>query len=118
MLFNGFNTLYIYILPKFYEFMAQYSDEYANINMQEIMNAQPQKQQLLTMLAAIAPFAAGGLVLSWLLLKAIASINGRTLTWASLCGAKEETVQTKPVNIFLILGWAFCLAMAVGAMQG
>ena len=118
MLFNGFNTLYIYILPKVYDFMAQYSDEYANINMEEIMNAQPQRQQLLAMLVAVAPFAIGGLVLSWLLLKAIANINGRTLTWKSLCDVKEENVQTKPINVFLILGWAFCLVMALGAMQG
>lgn len=118
MLFNGVNIVYVYILPKFYDFMAQYSEEYASINMEEVMNAQPAKSQLFAMLVVIAPFAVGGLVLTWLLLKAIAKINGRTLTWESLRGEKSEGIQVKPVNIFLILGWAFCLVMAVSALLG
>ena len=91
-----------------------------DFSMQEVMKLanSPAGQQLLAMLVAVAPFAIGGLVLSWLLLKAIANINGRTLTWKSLCDVKEENVQTKPINVFLILGWAFCLVMALGAMQG
>lgn len=118
MLFNGINTMYVYILPKLYDFLAQYSEEYANINVEEMMNTQPQMSQLLAMLVVLAPFAVGGLVLTWLLLKAIAKINGRILTWASLRGTKEEVVQTKPVNVFLILGWVFCLVMSVSALFG
>ena len=118
MLFNGINTMYVYILPKLYDFLAQYSEEYANINVDEMMNTQPQMSQLLAMLVVLAPFAVGGLVLTWLLLTAIAQINGRTLTWASLRGTKEEVAQTKPVNVFLILGWVFCLVMSVSALFG
>lgn len=118
MLFNGFNTMYVYILPKLYDFLAQYSAEYADINVEEMMNTQPQMSELLAMLVMLAPFAVGGLVLTWLLLKAIAKINGRTLSLASLRGEKEEVIKTKPVNVFLILGWIFCLIMSVSALFG
>ncbi len=118
MLFNGVNIMYVYILPKLYDYMAQYSKEYADINMEEIMSAQPEQSQLFAMLIVVAPFAVGGLVLSWLLLKAIAKINGRTLTWAALKGEKSEVAKTRPVNVFLILGWIFCLVLAVSALLG
>lgn len=118
MLFNGMNIIYVYILPKLYEYLAQYSAAYADLDMEEILNAQPAKSEILTMLAVVAPFAAGGLILTWLLLKAIAKINGKTLTWAALRGEKSEVAKTKPVNVFLIIGWAFCLLLAVSALFG
>lgn len=118
MLFNGMNIIYVYILPKFYEYLAQYSAAYADLDMEEILNAQPAKSEILTMLAVVAPFAAGGLILTWLLLKAIAKINGKTLTWAALRGEKSEVAKTRPVNVFLIIGWAFCLLLAVSALFG
>lgn len=116
MLFNGVNTAYVYILPKLYDFLAQYSAEYADVNLEETMNQTVEKPQLLAALIVMTPFAVGGLVLTWLLLRAIAKINGREFTWASIRGEKEETTKTKPVNVFLILGWLLCLLSAVSAL--
>lgn len=116
MLFNGMNVAYVYILPKLFDYMAQYSEEYVSIHMD--MSTQPAKSQILAMLAVIAPFAAGGLVLTWLLLRAIAKINGQTLTWAALRGEKSEVKKTKPMNVFLMIGWIFCLALAISALFG
>ncbi|MDE6434075.1 MAG: CPBP family intramembrane metalloprotease [Lachnospiraceae bacterium] len=118
MLFNGMNVAYVYILPKLFDYMAQYSEEYAGINMEEVMSAQPAKSQILAMLTVIAPFAVGGLVLTWLLLRVIAKINGQNLTWAALRGEKSEVKKTKPMNVFLIIGWIFCLALAISALFG
>lgn len=112
MLFNAVNTAYIYILPKLYAFMGQFSEEYANVDIEAAFNQTVTKSQLLPMLVILTPFAIGGLVLTLLLLKAIAHINGRAFTWEYIRGKKEEAVKTKPVNVFLILGWVFCLANA------
>jgi hypothetical protein len=115
-LFNGMNTIYVYVLPKMYEFLGQFYAEYANMNLDDVLNEQPTKSQLLTTLVTLTPPAVVGLVLTVLLLKAIAKINGRTLTWASVRGDKSNTKQVSPVNVFLILGWIFCLLMAVSEL--
>jgi len=112
MLFNAVNTSYIYILPKLYEWLGKYSQEYANMDMESIFEQTPEKTQLLSMLVVITPFAVGGIVLTVLLLKAIANINGRPFTWAYIRGNKEETAKTRPVNVFIILGWVFCIVIA------
>lgn len=112
MLFNAINTSYVYILPKMYEWLGQYSEQYANVDMETLFNQTPTSAQLIPMLAVLTPFAIGGVVLTVLLLKAIANINGRPFSWAYICGKREEVKQTKPVNIFLILGWIFCLVIA------
>jgi hypothetical protein len=102
--------------PKLYEFLGHFYAEYANMNLEDVLNEQPTKMQLFSSLVALTPFAVGGLVLTVLLLKAIAKMNGRTLTWASVRGDKSKAKQTSPVNVFLILGWIFCLLMAVGEL--
>lgn len=116
MLFNAINTSYIYILPKLYEWLGQYSEAYANVNMETLFNQTPAKAQLIPMLGVLTPFAIGGVVLTALLLKAIANINGRPFTWAHICGKKEEIKQTNPINLFLVLGWIFCLAIAIWSL--
>lgn len=113
MLFNAMNTLYLYILPVMYEFLGRYSPEYANVDLNEMMSQTVTKPELLVMLVVITPFAIGGFVLTILLLKLIAKMNGRSFTWATLRGEKAEVKKTRPVNVFVILGWAFCLFMAV-----
>lgn len=114
MLFNAYNTAYVYILPKLYEFLGQYSSEYANVNMDELMSATVSKQDILSSLLMITPTAFIGLFLAVLLLRQIAKINGRAFSWKYICGDKEDTQQTKPVNIPLLLGCAFCVAVALG----
>lgn len=113
MVFNAFNTAYVYILPRLYEFLGQYSSEYANVDMDELMNATVSKQEIMTSLLMITPAALIGLVLAILLIRQIARINGREFSWKYFCGNKEEVKQTKPVNIPLILGCVFCIAIAV-----
>ncbi|MCM1158672.1 MAG: CPBP family intramembrane metalloprotease [Bacteroidales bacterium] len=113
MLFNAVNTAYVYILPKLYEFLGQFYAEYANIDMEEVMNTTASNSQLIPMLVLVTPFAVGGIVLTVLLIKAIAKINGRQMTWAYLCGSEEEKKKTSPVNVFLLLGWGICLVISV-----
>lgn len=116
MLFNAMNTLYLYILPKMFEFMAQFSEEYAKIDLNETMAQTAKPSEILFMLAVITPFAIGGLVLTILLLKQIAKINGREFTWACFKGNKEEVKKTKPITVGIILGWLFCLINATAAL--
>lgn len=113
MLFNGINTAYIYILPKFYQKLGEYYTEYADFNMEAMLKEQPTATQLISMLVALTPLAAGGLALTMLLLKTIAKMNGRELTWKSICEKRENMSAAKPVNGFLIVGWAFCLLIAI-----
>lgn len=113
MLFNAVNTCYVYILPKLYEWLGRYSQEYANLDMEAVFEETPSNTQLFAMLAVMTPFAIGGIVLTILLLKAIAGINKRPFTWAYICSRKEGAEKTGPVNVFLILGWIFCVVIAV-----
>ncbi len=103
MLFNAINTSYLYILPKIYEVVGRYE----GTSPEDALNATPTKEQLMPMIDLLIPFAIGGLVLMVLLLIAIAKLNGRTFTWASLKEKKDETV--KSVNIPLLVGWVICL---------
>lgn len=116
MIFNGYNTAVLFILPKLYEFLGQFSPEYANVNIEEAMGATPEKSQLFVMSAVIAPIAIAGCVGAWFLLKLIAKINGRELTWAKIRGDKEQTSLTKPINVIMILCWIFCFVMCVSAL--
>ncbi len=114
MLFNAVNTSYVYILPKLYTFLGRYSSEYANVNIDELMNTTVSKQELLSSLMMFTAPAFIGLFLTILLLLQIAKLNGREFTWAHICGDKEEVRMTKPVNVPLLLGCAFCIAIALG----
>ena len=113
MLFNAVNTSYVYILPKMYEWLGRYSQEYADMDIEAIFEQTPSGTQLLPMLFVGAPFAVGGIVLTILLLKAIAGLNKRPFTWAYICHREKGSEKNGPVTIFLILGWAFCIAIAV-----
>lgn len=116
MLFNAVNTINMYLLPKLYEWLSAFSSEYQDIDLEELLLQTPDKQQLLTSLGALTPLAIGGVVLTVLLLKAIASINDRTFTWEYIRGNREETSKTKPITVCLVLGWLFCLFNAVANM--
>lgn len=112
MIFNGLNTSYLYLLPKLYNFLGQFSTEYANFNLEAELSKTPERTQLYPMLEALAPTAVGGIVLMILLLKFIAKLNGREFTWQSICAKKEGTENVKPINVWVILGWIFCLVFA------
>ena len=110
MLFNALNTSYLYLLPKVYEVLGRISKEYANFNMEAELAKTPERGQLFTMLEALAPMAVIGVVLMILILKAIAKINGREFSWEYLCRKNENSGG--PINVWIILGWMFCLAFA------
>lgn len=116
MLFNAINTSYLYILPKLYEWLGKYSNEFANFDMDAAMSQTPSTTQIVAMIVMLLPMAIGGVVLTLLLLKAIAKINGRTFTWAIIKEKKSGMEQTKPLNVFLVLGWIFCMVMAISNM--
>lgn len=110
MLFNALNTSYLYLLPKVYEILGSVSSEYANFDIEAELAKTPERGTLYTMLEALAPMAAIGVVLMILILKAIAKINGREFSWKYLCSTREES--SKPINVWIILGWIFCLVFA------
>lgn len=116
MLFNAVNTVYVYVLPKLYDFLAQYYEEYADVDIEELINSTPSKQDILTNLLVMTPAAVIGVVLVILLLRKIAKLNGRPFSWQYICGNKEEVKQTKPVSVFLILGCLFCIGMALAIL--
>lgn len=113
MLFNAVNTAYVYILPVLYEWLGRFYPEYKDMDFDSLFNQSYSAAQLMPSVIALIPWAVGGVVLAVLLLKAIASINGRTFTWEYIRGDKTEVSSTNPVTVFLILGWLFCLANAV-----
>ena len=113
MLFNAVNTAYVYILPMLYKGLGKYYAEYESVDIEAAFEAVPETSQLVVMAVAMAPLAIGGFVLTILLIKAIARMNGRTITMASICGNKEEIKDMKPVNVCLILGWIFCLIICI-----
>lgn len=110
MLFNALNTSYLYLLPKIYEILGSVSSEYANFDIEAELAKTPERGTLYIMLEALAPMAAIGVVLMILILKAIAKINGRVFSWKYLCSRREES--SKPINIWIIMGWIFCLVFA------
>lgn len=124
MIFNGFNTLYLYVLPKLLEFLSKFSQEYAdtyldaggNVDIESIMSQGASKQQILVSMCAWGPMAIGGLVLTILLLCAIAKMNGRDIRLQTLLKKNTTEKDVKPVTICLIIGWVYCLVMAVIAL--
>lgn len=76
------------------------------------MSKTPERAQLYPMLEVLAPTAVGGIVLMILLLKFIAKLNGREFTWQSIRAPKKGTENVKPINVWVILGWIFCLVFA------
>lgn len=121
MVFNGMNTLYLYVLPVLLKFMSGYSqdvakmylDEQGNVDMSGIFNTTPSNAQLFASLALYLPMAVGGLVLTILLLKAIAKINGRNFSLKYMMGDIRITSVVRPVTVCLVLGWIFCIVNAV-----
>lgn len=126
MLFNGMNTMYLYLLPKLLRFLSLFSKEVAdmyldsngNVNMTELISNNPTTGQLMASLVIYLPLGVAGFVLTILLLKAIAKINGREYTFQSMLGDKRITSVVKPVTVSLVLGWIFCLITAVMALMG
>ena len=113
MLFNGINMLVVYLLPIYYKWMGTFSEEYANVDVSAMLNAAQAKDQLILTIVIWTPFAIGGVVLTILLLNAIAKLNGRSIAWKTICGEKERTAKIKPLNIPLIIGWIICLSFAI-----
>lgn len=110
MVFNAINTLYLYLLPAMYECYGKFSTEYADLNIQEELSGTPDKGQVLRMLGMITPMAVIGMVLMVLILKKMAKINGREFSRRSIC--EKRNGEIVPLNIWLILGWLFCLLFA------
>ncbi len=116
MLFNAINTGYLYVLPKLLEIFRQLGMEEDGVTMEELLSKTPTNTEIMASLKLLTPMAVVGLILTVLLIRKIADINGRTLTWESIC-EKNETIQNaKPVNIWIILGWLFCIVISITNM--
>lgn len=127
MMFNGMSTLYLYILPKLSKLISRYSEENANMNMDELISTNPSKAQLLSSALSLIPGAVLGLFVAILLLREIARMNGNSLSWKTICQKKEqdapETITSdllsvekspeKPISGWLIAGWVICILLSV-----
>lgn len=116
MLFNAINTAQLYILPKLYEWLGKFDESYANFDMESAMNTETSTGQLILAAGMLLPFAVGGLILTILLLKAIARRNGKEFTWESLSGCSKEMKNVRPITVCLVLGWIFCIINAIAAL--
>lgn len=113
MLFNGMSTIYLYILPKLYEFLGQYYEEYANMDLNTVFNSTPTKVDLLVTANSLIFPAIIGLIIAILLLRKIAKMNGNTLSWQALCAKNKVENPEKPISAWLIAGWIICILLSI-----
>lgn len=114
MLFNVCNTIYLYLLPLLFSKLSELGIEDSSLNIEDLVSRTPTNAELMSALMFFAPLAVVGLILTVLLISKIADINGRKVTWKSLCEKKDGLQKVKPVNIWLILGWIFCIIISIG----
>ena len=115
MLFNAISTGYIYILPKMLVTLQRLGVKEADVTMDELLNKTPTNAELIETLKLYIPMAVIGILLAILLIRKIADINGRTLTWNFVCKKNEKTLKQneKPINVWIVLGWLFCLVISI-----
>ena len=113
MLFNAFNTLYLYMLPVLLKYMQQYGIEGSGLTVEEVINKTPTNVELISALMLFTPMAGVGILLTILLIRKISQINGRSLTWKSICEKSADEKDKNPVNIWVVMGWIFCLIFSI-----
>lgn len=117
MIFNAVNTCYLFLLPQLLKMLEELGQGTGQ-SIEDLVNQQPTKAQIMTSMAFWAPGAIIGVLLVILLIRKISEINGRTLTWDRLSRSnaddtEENGVTVRPVNIWLILGWIFCIVFSI-----
>ena len=117
MLFNAFNTAYLILLPKLFDWLEKMGQG-TGMSMEDALNQQVTKEQISVSLSFWGPGAVLGTMLVILIIRKISEINGNSLTWSRICEKnfdenEENAVNVKPVNVFLILGWLFCIAISI-----
>jgi hypothetical protein len=113
MIFNAFNTAYLYILPALYGKLKELGATQTDMSIEELVNKTPEPSEIFALLKGLFPLAVIGVVLVILIIAKIAEINGRSFSRESICGVNESAKGQKPVGIFIILGWIVCLIMSV-----
>ena len=114
MLFNAVNAGYLYLLPLLLSKLKELGIEEGNLSIEELLAKTPTNQELMNSLKFFLPLAAGGLFLTVVLIKQIANINGRTLTWEVICAKREGAIgSTKPINVWIILAWILCIVFSI-----
>lgn len=129
MLFNGMNTLLLYLLPALTRLLERFAEEnsidssalnYADAAA-EVSNA-----DLIRTAVSTLPSAVIGLIIAILLLRHIAKTNGKDLSWGTICAKNvceqpktyvsdilsDTEPSEKPVSGWLIAGWIMCIALA------
>lgn len=109
MLFNGMNTIYLYVLPKILEFLAQYDPQYKDYDLNQAIQKGPTNAELLSTAVSYLPMALIGIVFVILLIKKIAKLNDSNLSREAIFQKNEEV---KPFSIWLVAGWIICLGEA------
>ncbi len=113
MIFNAFNTAYLYILPALYGKLKELGATQTDMSIEELVNKTPEPSEIFALLKGLFPLAVIGVVLVILIIAKIAEINGRSFSRESICGVNESAKGQKPIGVLLILGWIVCLIMSV-----
>ena len=113
MLFNAVNTCYLFVLPALLEYLNKMGVEQADLNIEELLSKTPTASELLSSLQLLTPIAVIGMFFTILLIRKIAEINGRELSWNYICEKHQEAQDVKPISVWLILGWVFCLVFSI-----
>lgn len=113
MIFNAVNTCYLFVLPALLELLKNMGVEQSGLDMEELLSRTPEKSELMSSLQLFTPMAILGLFLTVLLIRKISEINGRNLSWKSICEKREGAQNVRPVGVCLILGWIFCLVFSI-----
>lgn len=125
MMFNGTTAAYLYVLPYAVNYLKENSDKYDNLDLNEQLSHIPTKAELISGAIPLILPAVIGLIISILLLKQIAKMNGKTLNWQVVCERKDtnnfqmaayeekhSNNSQKPISAWLIAGWIICILLA------
>ena len=115
MIFNMVNTLYLYAIPMLNKLAASMGAGEEK-SFEELANQKLTNGQLISYIKMFAPGAIIGVVITLLIINLIAQINGRSISFETICKKNYDTsddVRVRPVTIGLIVGWIICIAVSI-----
>jgi hypothetical protein len=118
MIFNSMSTIYMYALPKMLNTLENIGALKEGQSFEELLNKTPSNKELLQSIYLFAPMAIVGIVLTVLLVKAIAHINQKELTWEKLTEKNDDTPVLNANNVCLVIGWLICFVICIINMGG
>ncbi|MBE5924652.1 MAG: CPBP family intramembrane metalloprotease [Lachnospiraceae bacterium] len=118
MIFNSVSTVYMYALPKLFEMFDNIGALSNGQSFEELLNRTPTNRELLQSLIVFAPMSIVGIVLTVLLIMAIAHINQKELTWEIITEKNDDAGIFDANNVCLAIGWLICFVICIINMGG